>query len=155
MLKEHASQITRGCPQPPMSKESAACHGLQGFNVVHEMLALVSTLKRRTTEELGNSAFAGISIVAARLLKKLPTTGEALESSAAAQKISRVVQNLNALVSVASMTAADAVTFRSSSLSMLLDKFGVHAAWKSTAVTGQKGIELPEWRINVQVRPHT
>ena len=122
------------------------------FDLVTEVLKLMISVKKQAASELGNGALSGLAIVANSLLQQLPIYAQAMCSSSALQSASHVVQKLSTLVKAASVTCADAVTFRSPALASLLAQFGILATWKRPGASYQRGHALPVWRIHVQVR---
>jgi hypothetical protein len=124
---------------------------LQEFDIMRELLNLIATLRMRIRSGLGCDAFAGLSMVTELLLSRLPTSAEQMQSVASILDVTRGVQKLSLLVKAASMTAADAVGFRSTSLAELLTKVGVQESWSMSSVSAAPETVFPEWKLAAQV----
>jgi len=107
-------------------------------------------LKSRLSQSLGHSTFSGISIITTQLLDRFPSTRSALQQPGAHLALQSVVQALHRLTLATAMTVADAMAFRSESVSAHLQHMRVDVTSKASA--GMPHAVYPEWVINLKAR---
>ena len=133
---------------------NVSCASLQtAFEPEVHLLQQVKLVKAQIQESLGQSMFAGISIVTTELLGRLPTKRREIEEPGFIQELGVLIRSLHHLTRATAMTVSDAMAFRSEHVSEILQQMQVDVSSQAGGyyTSTQPGIAFPDWVLNVEV----
>jgi hypothetical protein len=125
---------------------------MQGCDMKQELASFISTLKSLTTTALRGNAYAGLSIQCLLLLDQLPRNASQLSNASQVFECAAAAKKLSLLVNAAATTAAEAMSFRTDALAIVLAEFDVHPTWSFPTESPLPGIVFPAWTLDVQVQ---